>query len=89
MGDPPFGGSTKFIVRVESVVDCGMRLSRVAAALGIVPRVDNIDMNPGGEGTPEVGVTATVADGGESPSALTAIKFMLYVVPGVSPKIHR
>ena len=50
-----------------------------------MPKVDNIDMKPGGEGTPEVGVTATVADGGESPSAFTAIRLMLYVVPGLSP----
>ena len=50
--------------------------------------MESFDIKPGGEGTPEVGVTATVAEGTESPSAFTAIKFMLYVVPGVSPKMY-
>jgi hypothetical protein len=52
-------------------------LSRTFRAPGIVPRVESFDINPGGEGTPEVGVTATVAEGKESPSAFTAIKLML------------
>jgi hypothetical protein len=39
--------------------------------------VESFDINPGGYGSPEVGVTATVADAGELPSALTAIKLML------------
>ena len=70
-------------------MDCGTKLSRTFGAIGIVPRLASLDINPGGEGMPEVGVTATVADGGESPSALTAIRLMLYVVPGVRPKIQR
>jgi hypothetical protein len=54
-----------------------IKLSRTFGAPGIVPRVESFDINPGGEGTPDVGVTATVAEGKESPSAFTAIKFML------------
>ena len=65
-----------------------IKLSRTFGAPGIVPRVESLDIKPGGDGTPEVGVTATVAEAGESPSALTAIKLMLYVVPGVNPKIY-
>jgi hypothetical protein len=49
----------------------------VVDALGIVPREESLDIKPGGAGTPEVGVTATLAEGSESPSALTAINLML------------